>query len=170
MERRSKERIPSLDIYTDGSLKRSGQTMRFGGWAFIATNDNQKIHEAAGSEYGTTNQRMELEAIRQALFYASSHRRPNEKVIIYSDSAYAINCYLNEWYINWQANGWYNSQNKPVANQDLWEDIVPYFDNFWYEFRKVDGHSGNYWNEECDDLAQATAEGLRINWRGKNDQ
>lgn len=167
MERRSKERIINLEIYTDGSLKRVGKNLRFGGWAFIATRDNDKLHEAAGSEYGTTNQRMELQAIREALTYASSHRRPNEKVTIYSDSAYAINCYLEEWYINWQNNGWLNSNKQPVANQDLWIDIIPYFDNFWYEFKKVPGHAGIYWNDKCDELAQSCADTLKSNWRGE---
>ncbi len=170
MERRSKEKIINLEIYTDGSLKRSGQNMKFGGWAFVAVRDNKKVYEAAGNEYGSTNQRMELEAIRNALQFASSHRRSNEKVIIYSDSAYAINCYLNEWYVNWQANGWLNANKKDVANQDLWIDIIPYFDNFWYDFKKVEGHAGIYWNEMCDKLAQTTAETLRVNWRGQDEK
>jgi len=167
-EKRSKERVINLDIYTDGSLKRVGQSMTFGGWSFIAIRDREILQEAAGSEYGTTNQRMELIAIREALKYASSIRRPNEKVIIHSDSAYAINCYLQEWYVNWMANGWQNANKQPVANQDLWYDIIPYFDNFWYDFKKVAGHSGDYWNERCDELAQHSAEQLRINWRGQN--
>ena len=167
-EKRSKERVINLDVYTDGSLKKVGKTMTFGGWSFIVTRDREILHEAAGSEYGTTNQRMELIAIREALKYASSIRRPNEKVIIHSDSAYAINCYLQEWYITWMANGWRNANKQPVANQDLWYDIIPYFDNFWYGFEKVAGHSGNYWNERCDELAQRSAEQLRINWRGQN--
>lgn len=169
-EKRSKELVISLDVYTDGSLKKIGHSMTFGGWAFIVTRDQEILYETNGSEYKTTNQRMELIAIREALKYASSIRRPNEKVIIYSDSAYAINCYLQEWYINWEANGWKNANKQPVANQDLWYDIIPYFDNFWYDFKKVPGHSGNYWNERCDELAQRGAEQLRINWRGQNEQ
>ena len=166
MERRSKERVMGLQIYTDGSLKKSGQSMTFGGWGFIVSRDIDEIYSAAGSEYGTTNQRMELRAIYEALSYASTIRRPSEKVIIYSDSAYAINCYQQEWYINWMNNGWINAKNEPVANKDLWMKIVPYFDNFWYEFRKVEGHAGNLWNEKADDLAQAAAEGLKKSWRG----
>ena len=63
MERRSKERIPTIEIYTDGSLKKSGQIMTFGGWAFVASRDTKEIYSAAGSEYGTTNQRMELQIL-----------------------------------------------------------------------------------------------------------
>lgn len=168
MEKRSKEKIINLEIYTDGSLKKVGNSMTFGGWAFIVLKDNQKLYETSGGESDTTNQRMELLAISKALEYASSIRRPNEKVIIYSDSAYATNCYLQKWYLAWQNNGWLNSNKKPIANQDLWIQIIPYFDNFWYNFKKVPGHAGNYWNEECDRLAQNNAEIIKYNWRGKN--
>lgn len=166
MERRSKERIEAIEIYTDGSLKKVGQQMTFGGWGFIVTKDSKEIYRQSGSEYNTTNQRMELTAIQQALHYIHSIRRKSEKVIIYSDSAYVINCYLKEWYINWQHNGWINSSGNDVANKDLWFKIIPYFDNFWYSFVKVDGHSGIYWNEACDELAQSRAEELKKNFRG----
>lgn len=168
IEKRSKEKIPNLEIYTDGSCKSLGQNMKFGGWAFIATRDGKEIYEAAGGERDTTNQRMELDAIRRALEYASQNRRPNEKVIIYSDSAYAINCYLQEWYVNWQANGWRTQSKKEVSNQDLWRDIIPYFDDFWYDFQKVEGHNGVYWNETCDKLAQKQADKLKYNGPKEN--
>lgn len=166
MEHRSKQKIIPIEIYTDGSLKKTGQKSTFGGWAFIVTQDAQKIYYDFGNEYNTTNQRMELVAIANALDYAKTIRQENEKVIIYSDSAYAINCYLQEWYINWRINGWRNANKKEVANQDLWQRIIPYFDNFWYDFKKVKGHDNNFWNEECDQLAQSEAEKLKKNWRG----
>lgn len=165
MEKRSKEHVMPLEIYTDGSCKQLGKST-FGGWGFIAVRDSEKIYFADGSEHNTTNQRMELTAIANGLEYAQSIRRPSEKVIIYSDSAYAINCYLQEWYIDWQNNGWFNSQKRPVSNKDLWLKIIPFFDNFWYDFRKVDGHSGVFWNEKCDELAQNAAENLKLHWRG----
>lgn len=164
-ERRSKEKILPLEIYTDGSLKKKG-TQTFGGWGFIAVRDSIQIDATAGSEKDTTNQRMELKAIAEALKYASTTRRTNEKIIIYSDSAYAINCYRQEWYRGWMINGWVNAKGNPIANQDLWWEIIPYFDNFWYEFRKVQGHAGNYWNECCDELVQAQSEALKQEYRG----
>lgn len=165
IERHSKARVPDLEVYTDGSLKKMGQSMTFGGWAFIVLRNNQKIYAAAGSEPNTTNQRMELQAICEALKYVSDIRRPHEKVGIYSDSAYAINCYLQDWYVKWQANGWRNSSNHDVANQDLWVQIIPFFDHFWYDFHKVEGHSDSYWNIECDELAQKSAEHLKKYWK-----
>lgn len=166
MERRSKEKIIHLEIYTDGSLKKTGQSSTFGGWCYIVVRDSKEIYYASGNEYNTTNQRMELLAIANALKYIKTIRRKSEKVVIYSDSAYAINCYLQEWYINWQSNGWVNSKKEDVANKDLWREIIPFFDDFWYDFRKVKGHDGNYWNEICDERAQAEAEKLKKNWRG----
>ena len=166
MDRRSKERIISLDIYTDGSLKKMGQRSTFGGWAFCAVRNGEIIHSASGNEPMTTNQRMEMVAVAEALEYAQSIRKNSEKVIIYSDSAYIINCYLQEWYIKWEQNGWLNAAKKSVSNKELWMKIVPYFDNFWYEFRKIEGHAGHYYNEIADNMAQREAESLKINWRG----
>lgn len=166
MEKRSKEKIIPLEIYTDGSLKKMGQKSTFGGWAFYVLQDGIDFYHDSGNEAMTTNQRMELKAVLEALKYAQTIRQKGERVIIYSDSAYIINCYLQEWYSNWIINGWQNANKKPVANQDLWIEIIPFFDNFWYDFRKVHGHAGVYWNEKCDILAQKEAESLKINWRG----
>lgn len=166
MERRSKEKLIPLEIYTDGALKRMGQKLTFGGWAFYALREGADFYCKSGNVPMTTSQRMELTAILEGLKYAQTIRQKGEKVIIYSDSAYAINCYDKEWYSNWRVNGWRNANKQPVANRDLWEEIIPFFDNFWYDFRKVEGHAGIYWNEQCDILAQQEAEKLKINWRG----
>lgn len=166
-EKRSQASMIKLEIYTDGSCKRMGTAMTFGGWSFIALRGGERIYSAAGSEYGTTNQRMELLAIRNALEFAQKNRQPNEEVIIYSDSAYAINCYTQEWYTTWQRNGWLNSKGEDVANQDLWIEIIPYFDNFWYHFCKVKGHGTNCWNNLCDNMAQDAAQELKDNFRGE---
>ncbi len=170
MDLRSKEKVIELEVYTDGSCKKINYSTTFGGWAFIVIRDGQKIYEAAGSENPSSNQRMELKAILEGLKYAASIRRPNEKVVIYSDSAYAINCYHQDWYIRWLENGWLNINKQPVANMDLWVEIVPYFDNFWYDFRKVKGHSNVFWNEECDKKAQEQAEEKKYQWRIQHGQ
>lgn len=163
--KRSKELVSPIEIYTDGSLKKEGR-VTFGGWAFICTREGEELYFASGSEHNTTNQRMELQAIMNALIYARDLRRGPEKVIIYSDSAYAVNCYLQRWYEKWKRNGWVNAKGQDVANKDLWREIIPYFDDFWYDFRKVEGHKGIYWNEKCDELAQNEAAHLKRHWRG----
>lgn len=165
MERRSREKVMPLEIYTDGSLKKMGQ-LSFGGWAFYALRDGIDFYHDSGNVTATTNQRMELMAVLKALKYAQVARHKGERVIIYSDSAYVVNCYLKEWYHTWEINGWQNSNQQDVANKDLWLEIIPFFDNFWYSFRKVEGHTGNYWNEKCDELAQKAADKSRAQWRG----
>lgn len=169
IQRRSKEKIIELEVYTDGSLKRAGKST-YGAWGFIVVKDGHQIHAEHGVEHNTTNQRMELMALVKALAYLAEHRPPNERAVIYSDSAYIINCYQQEWYINWENNGWLTSSKKEVSNQDLWYHIVPYFDNFWYTFLKVPAHCGNYWNERCDELVQAEAEKLKREGRLTNEQ
>lgn len=164
-ERRSRALLYSLEIYTDGSCKSIGQT-RFGGWSFIALRGGEFIYQAYDGVLGTTNQRMELQAVCNALEFAEKNRHPNEQVIIYTDSAYIINCYQNNWYEDWQTNNWMNSRNEPVLNIDLWLKIIPYFDNFWYSFKKVPAHKDNYWNNASDQLAQKVAQKLKDNFRG----
>lgn len=166
-ERRSHMQMAQLEIYTDGSCKKIGANTTFGGWGFIALRGGERIHEAAGGEYGVTNQRMELQAVCNALEFASKNRRPNESVVIYSDSAYIINCYVQEWYLGWYRRGWTNVKGDPIANIDLWQIIIPYFDDFWYTFMKVKGHSTNPWNNECDRLAQLEAQRLKENFQGE---
>ena len=168
VDKRSNARIDSLEIYTDGSLKKIG-SKTFGGWSFMVLRGGQLLYEASGSLEDTTNQRMELLAISNALEYAAANRSPSENVKVYSDSAYAVNCYEAEWYVKWLANGWFSSTGTPVANQDLWEKIIPYYDNYWYTFIKVKGHENNYWNNQCDALAQGAAQELKDNYRGHND-
>ena len=164
MEQHSKSKVIDLEIYTDGSCK--GGALRYGGWAFIVVEDSKMIYYGAGGERNTTNQRMELRAIAEALAWVKENRGHNQRVAIYSDSAYAINCYSQHWWENWKKNGWRNSKGDDVANADLWGLIIPYFTNLWYEFHKVNGHSGVFWNEECDKYAQREADLLKKEWRG----
>lgn len=165
MEHHSKERVPVLEIYTDGSCKRLG-TVTFGGWSFVVVRFNNLVYHEFGAEDMTTNQRMELTAIANALEYAQSVRRPVERVRIYSDSAYAISCFDQEWYVNWMKNGWTNSNGKEVANRDLWLKIIPFFDNYWYTFSKVPAHKDCFYNLMADELAQNEADKRKKNWRG----
>lgn len=164
-----KEKIIPLEVYTDGSCKKQG-IQTFGAWAYVIVRDNEVIAKNSQSYSETTNQRMELLAAIEALKVADTIKQPYEKIIVYSDSAYLINCYLQEWYVNWQANGWRNANKKEVANQDLWVELIPYFEKFGYSFEKVKGHADNLYNNQCDIMAQNAAEQAKINWRGKNNE
>lgn len=159
------KKIIPYRIYTDGSSKKIGNQL-FGGWSFVVTYDEQVVYKDCGGEIGATNQQMEMTAIANALESIKKHIKPKDEVIIYSDSAYCINCYLQEWWKKWLVNGWVNAKKEPVKNQELWRRIIPHFENPHFLFTKVLGHSGNYFNEMCDDLAQREAEDLKKNWRG----
>ena len=151
-----------LKIYTDGSCKGNGGSNSRGGWAFVFINEEEEIIlKLSGGELNTTNNRMELtaviEAIRVAEVFAKSHR-----VIyceIYTDSAYIHNCIKQKWYKNWQSNGWITSKKTPVLNKDLWMQLVRYFEDARFDFFKVKGHTGKQdWNDMVDKLAQSAAE------------
>ena len=158
------EKIIPYEIFTDGSCKGG----RFGGWAFTVTHDSHCIYYTSGIENPSTNQRMELTAAAEALEYISTKRRPHDLVILYSDSAYLINCYSQKWYEGWLRNGWTNSKGQSVSNKELWERIIPYFQHWWFSFQKVKGHADNFWNNKCDEMAQAAAEKCKTNWRLTN--
>lgn len=147
-------------IFTDGSTKGNGRAINTGGWAFIVVEDGIAKHWLNGSTGNTTNQKMELTACIEALkFISKSGHSPEPKIHIYSDSAYLINCYEKKWYKNWEKNGWVNSKKEPVANKELWEQLLPYFKDKKYAFHKVEGHADNHFNNMADYLAQIAAEG-----------
>lgn len=156
----------NLKIYTDGSCKGNGTKNSRGGWAFICLDENEEIiFKQSQGEICTTNNRMELtailEAIKRAEIFANSHR-----IIycqIYTDSAYFHNCVKQKWYVNWQSNGWLTSKKTEVLNKDLWEQLIPYFNDSRFEFFKVKGHSGKQdWNDKVDKMAQSAADNCII--------
>ena len=160
-------------IYCDGSTKGNGKENSVGAWAYVVVNTETNTADFSDVEAvkETTNQRMELCAAIEALTQVCSIADfPNDSVVVYTDSAYLHNCYQQKWYVNWQKNGWKNSKKQPVANQDLWEMLIPYFETFGIDFVKVKGHSGDEWNEYVDDLAQTAAARLqeRINASSSN--
>lgn len=148
----------NLKIYTDGATSNNGYAGAVGGWAFAAINENDEIvMQLSGHINDATNNICELTAIWNACF--------NTQVIaghhtIYSDSAYCINCYKQKWYKKWQSNGWINSQKKPVANRELWEHLIPFFESPMFEFEYVKGHADNKWNNYVDKKAVEAKENI----------
>lgn len=107
--------------------------------------------ELSGFETNTTNNRMEIlaavEALR-ALKYPCS-------VKLYSDSAYLVNAFNQNWLDNWHRNGWRNAKKEPVENQDLWHALLDAARPHRVEWIKVKGHADNPLNNRCDELARA---------------
>ena len=146
------------EVYTDGATSGNGKVDAPGGWAYVVLKGGEIILADSGSEIGTTNQRMELTAAYKACQVIDA-LAPLADVTLYSDSAYFINCYKQGWWKAWEANGWKNSKKQPVANQDLWEKLIPFFKKApGYKFIKVTGHAGNKYNEIVDKMAVAAKE------------
>ena len=135
-------------IYTDGACRGNPGP---GGWAWASGKD----HYASGAEAHTTNQRMEVMAVIEAL-----RSTPSEDVEIVSDSTYVVKCFNDKWHVGWLKRGWKNSQGQPVANRDLWEQLIELVLNSGrnVRFTWVKGHSGDKGNDFVDVLATAAAD------------
>lgn len=136
----------AYEIYTDGACsnnqKPGGQP---GGWAAVFA-DGTVI---AGADPATTNNRMELTAVIEGL-----KRTPvGAEVTIYSDSAYVVNAFLQDWFAGWRRRGWRNSKGDPVENQDLWQELWRLAQERRVKWVKVKGHAGNRFNEMADRAA-----------------
>lgn len=135
---------PRTTVYTDGACAGNPGP---GGWAWAVSPGGEPSD--AGGERSTTNQRMELTAVIEAL------RAVGGAVDVVSDSAYVVNCFRDRWWVRWQANGWRNAKRQPVANAELWRALLAELDGRDVTFRWVRGHSGDPMNDLVDRLAVA---------------
>jgi ribonuclease HI len=144
----SKPRQPVV-VFTDGAC--SGNPGP-GGWAWAVAPAGEPFD--SGGEDHTTNQRMELMAVLEALrtLGADSEAGPIQVV---SDSTYVVNCFRDGWWKKWQLNGWRNSKKEPVANTDVWKPLVDLVNAGDVTFRWVKGHSSDQMNDLVDQLAVA---------------
>lgn len=138
-------------IYTDGACL--GNPGPGGYAAYILNNDLEELKAVSGSEKDSTNNRMELKAVIEALKVIPK----STKVELYSDSSYVLNG-LSSWLKGWKKNGWKTASKKEVANQDLWQKLDQISSNFELVYKKVKGHSGDQYNEKADQLAKKEAE------------
>ena len=152
----------TFEIYCDGSTRGNGQENSVGAWAWLVHEGGNVFKQDCQAEKDTTNQRMELTAAAEALETVfHEYATPFDRVIVYTDSAYLHNCYTQKWYRNWEMNGWKNAKKQPVANRDLWERLIKYFEYPEVEFVKVKGHAGDHYNEIVDTMAQSASEALK---------
>lgn len=137
--------MKTVTIYTDGAC--SGNPGP-GGWACILS-CNGVEKEASGGEPNTTNNRMELTAVVEAL----SLLKQSCVVELYSDSRYVIDGLEKCWAQNWRANDWVRAGNKKVLNVDLWELLLVLTDQHEMHYHWVQGHADDEMNKRCDKLA-----------------
>ncbi|OHB15599.1 MAG: ribonuclease HI [Candidatus Zambryskibacteria bacterium RIFOXYC1_FULL_39_10] len=149
-------------IYTDGSSRGNPGP---GGYGAIIINDSKpeirnlksEIIEIGGREEMTTNNRMEMKAVIEALKNVSD----NNDIEIYADSEYLIKG-ITIWIKNWQKNNWRTKDKREVMNRDLWEELLIETENKNIEWKKVLGHSGHELNDRCDEIATSFADGLNV--------
>lgn len=144
---------PEVIIYTDGAC--SGNPGP-GGWgALLQYNSQEK--EIKGGEAHTTNNRMEMQAIIEAI---KCLKRPSHAKI-HSDSALIVNAFNQGWIKNWKKRGWKKSNKKPVENQDLWKEMLEAMEPHTVELIKVKGHSDDERNNRVDALAVAASKEMQ---------
>jgi len=134
-----------VEAFTDGAC--SGNPGP-GGWGVLLRSGRHE-KELCGGENQTTNQRMELQAAIEAL---RALKKPS-RITIYSDSKYVVQG-ISEWIHNWKKNGWKNASKKPVANDDLWQELDKLASRHQVRWQWVKGHAGHPENERADELAR----------------
>lgn len=144
------EAMKEVTIFTDGScLGNPG----VGGFGAIICYKNKKLELFQGYKF-TTNNRMELMAVRAAL---SVLQDETCKVILTSDSQY-LKKGITEWILGWKKNNWHTAHRKPVKNVDLWQAIDQLAAPHQIDWCWVKGHAGHVENERCDQLAREAAQ------------
>lgn len=137
--------METVILYTDGAC--SGNPGP-GGWGAILKH-GEHILELSGGEQNTTNNRMEIYAVIAGL---SALKKPC-KVELYSDSKYVINSISLGWAKKWKENNWIKSDKKKALNIDLWDKLLSLLDVYDVSCHWVKGHSTNYYNNRCDEMA-----------------
>jgi ribonuclease HI len=136
--------LEKVEIYTDGACKGNPGP---GGWgAWLKSGSSEK--EIFGGELGTTNNRMELRAVIEAL---NLLKRPCQ-VVLHTDSQY-VQKGISEWIHGWKKRGWKTASREPVKNVDLWQALDEAQSRHQIEWRWVKGHAGHVGNERADALA-----------------
>ena len=143
-----------IEIYTDGACKGNPGP---GGWG-VLMRSGERVRELFGGEAQTTNNRMELTAVIEAL---AALRRPSE-VHLYLDSEY-VHKGITEWVRGWKARGWRTAARQPVKNVDLWQRLDELVAGAGHQihWRWVKGHSGDPGNDRADQLANLGVEQAR---------
>ena len=139
--------MKTVEIYTDGAC--SGNPGP-GGWgAILRYKETEK--ELSGGAADTTNNRMELTAVIEALALL----KESCVVELYSASKYVIDGLSKGWAKGWQKRGWIKSDKKPALNPDLWERLLALTDRHEMHYHWVKGHAENEKNNRCDQMAVA---------------
>ncbi len=145
--------MKQVDIFTDGAC--SGNPGP-GGWgAILRYKGTDK--EISGGEAQTTNNRMELTAVIEALKLL---KEPCE-VTLWTDSKYVADGLGKGWAAGWKKNGWKKADKKPALNPDLWDELLSLNDKHTIKIQWIKGHASHPENEKCDRMAVAESQKYR---------
>lgn len=137
-----------ITIYTDGGC--SGNPGP-GGWAFAVSENGKLVTTSSGGDAQTTNNKMELTAVINALRFALD--KGEREVTILTDSQYVKNG-ITQWIHSWKRNGWRTSSKAPVKNVEYWVQLDSLNSSLSVTWSWVKGHAGIEGNEECDRLVR----------------
>ncbi len=141
--------MKKVEIYTDGSCKKNPGP---GGWGAVLVYRGKEL-ELSGGQADTTNNRMELTAVIEAL----KRLREPCQVTLTTDSKYVSDGISKGWAVSWRARGWKKADKSPALNPDLWGTLLDLCEKHSVDFIWVKGHAGHPYNERCDALAQEEA-------------
>lgn len=142
-----------VDIFTDGAC--SGNPGP-GGWgAILRYKGTDKC--ISGGEAETTNNRMELSAVIEALKLL---KEPCE-VMLWTDSKYVADGLGKGWASGWKKNGWRKADKKPALNPDLWDELLGLYEKHSVTIQWIKGHASHPENEKCDQMAVAESQKFR---------
>lgn len=150
---------PDILLFTDGGSRNHGNQAGDhvhpddkAAWAFLIRRKGHNVR-GTGGEYGATNNRMELMALRNALKVLGQRGWNREKINATLDSRYVLQAIQKNWLQSWKRNGWRKSSGAVLANQELWQEIdclLPYFPQIKFIWTK--GHADNKGNVIVDQM------------------
>ncbi|PZV17677.1 MAG: ribonuclease HI [Pseudanabaena sp.] len=138
-----------ISIHTDGACSKNPGP---GGWGVVIHFSDGSTKELGGGIRETTNNQMELQGAIAALEFLASHKQ-STPVDLYTDSKYVLDG-ITKWIKGWKKNGWKTKDNKPVKNQEFWQQLDP-LNSSNIRWHWVEGHSGDPDNERCDAIARS---------------
>ncbi len=138
-----------ISIHTDGACSKNPGP---GGWGVVVHFSDGSTKELGGGLRETTNNQMELQGAISALEFLASHKQ-STPVDLYTDSKYVLDG-ITKWIKGWKKNGWKTKDNKPVKNQEYWQQLDP-LNTSNIRWHWVEGHSGDPDNERCDAIARS---------------
>ena len=145
----SSEAAKIISIHTDGACSK---TPGPGGWGVVIHFSDGSTKELGGGIRETTNNQMELKGAIAALEFLATHKQ-SSPVDLYTDSKYVLDG-ITKWIKGWKKNGWKTKDNKPVKNQEFWQQLDP-LNTSNIRWHWVEGHSGDPDNERCDAIARS---------------